>query len=187
MPAGNLTADLRAIGGIAIAPGIYTLRAASSSTAIHFSASDTYANASSGVVNRYVEILGGTGVGRGFLPIAAVSGSPGSKDGTSSVDLSGLDTTTTYQWGEPVPANPPVTLSAAGLDAVMIEPGYSAKGALKVALGVLGGAVTGNGTTAVTVGPVPTPTTGAATAITATMGGTGRTDRTATGIVLSGT
>jgi hypothetical protein len=56
-----------------------------------------------------------------------------------------------------------------------------------VALSAIGGAITGNGTPTITAGAMPTPTIGASTVITATMGGTGRTDRTATGIVLSST
>lgn len=80
-------------------------------------------------------------------------------------------------------------LSATGLDAVIIEAGYTLKAATKVILAFAGDKILNNGATPVTVGGagLPTPTTGSHTVITATMGGSGLVDRSATAIVLSTT
>jgi hypothetical protein len=79
-----------------------------------------------------------------------------------------------------------VNLAATGLDSLIIETGYTAKGALKVMLAATGNKILGNGTSTVTVGDqaMPTVTVGSVTTIIANMSGN---DRASTTIQLSTT
>jgi hypothetical protein len=83
---------------------------------LHFSASDAKANAlANGAVSQYIEILSGTGAGQ-VIPVATISGSSGTKDGTVQAGhaIAALGTDSAYQWtGAAMP--PPDPMAAAGV------------------------------------------------------------------------
>jgi hypothetical protein len=171
-----------------------TCQAGSDANTIKFGAADAIANALSGTVNRFVEIVAGTGMGQ-VAAVASVAGASGSKTGTLATGWTWVTPPTTsseYAWRDAVPsgsgsgvtlsqintalASGIVTLAPTGLDSIVIETNYNLKQATKLILLFAANRIVGTSTSIVTLGGsgLPAPTVGTNTTLTATMSGTDR-------------
>lgn len=110
-----------------------TMRASSSGGVVHFDAADRIANGATGTVttNQYIRVVAGTGLGGPLIPIATVSGSTGTRDGTLMPGAAdpGLDASTDYVWSDTPTVSvslPPAAKVVSGSGTTLVVTGYPA-------------------------------------------------------------